>query len=817
MTRRKKIILGAVLSFILIVILAGVLAAVLFPADRVRSMVESGASEALGMPVRVGELGLSFWGMPSVRAADVTVGPARPGEPPLAAVKSIRVRVGLLPLLRRQVDITSLTVDEPVVNLLTRADGSSNMPAVADSAGPKEPSGAPSLPVPVSLRSFRINDGTVSLINEKDQTRTVLEDISQRLSLRITRDLTTLRSSGELEAGNIELWSRGKRQPLSGSMIRLTHEVSGNAAEGNLTLTEGELAFNGIPVKLTGELTGWKSATFHAETGTLEAGRIVASLPDSLLPNKKDVAADGEVSLVLDGSAGFVEPEPVFRYTGELAIRDVSASVEGFPKRIDRFNGVVGITEQTLTLRDMEVRIDRSRAALAGTVSGYLENPVLAVRTEGVVNMEDIASAMPFFTENRPTGTVTFDLAVTGSPSPEITALEPSGSLTLNNLTMSLPEALKNPATLNGTVRLSPRTVGINDLTFKSGKSDLAVNGALTGYLNLLPGRAGGDAVLKGVVGSTLLDLNDLLVTRKEAPLLKPWDLDEPLKHLPVPPSLQAEMGVKLNTVLFGRLKADSVQGTVTFRNGVLELSRLNAAAYDGALTGSTSVNFSNPEQIVYSGGFNLARLNAQTFISSFFGTGEHFRGQFSSAFTFNGSGLDSLSFLQNLKAEGSAVFENGQVVNWEFLKQLGQRLRFLSFDTLGFGNIQGAFRVADRKVITPNILAKTEYGDFTAVGTTGFDGAVDYTILLDLNNRAVDLAAKNKLGDLAGIIASSREPELRVAATGTLKKPSFKIDASSVRENVKQKLREEAEKLLEGEDSDLQQKGRKLLDRIFK
>jgi hypothetical protein len=323
--------------------------------------------------------------------------------------------------------------------------------------------------------------------------------------------------------------------------------------------------------------------------------------------------------------------------------------------------------------------------------------------------------------------------------------------------------------------------------------------------------------MLKGTIGSTLLDLNDMLVIPKNAPIVKPWDLDEPLRNLPVPPTLQAEMGIKLGEVLFGRLKADSVQGSVTLNKGVLELSGLNIAAYNGALTGKTSINFSNPESVVYNGGFNLSKLNAQRFIAQFFNTGDHFRGLFSSTFTFSGAGLDSVSFFKNLKADGSGVFENGQVVNWEFMKMLGNELKFLNFDTVGIGMVRGAFQVLDSKVITPDLTAKTEYGDITLNGITGLDTNINYRMGFDLNDKAVNLASKNRLGSFAELIASSQRPELGIAATGTLKSPTFKINTAGIERNVKDRVKEEAQKLLGKQDSTLQQQGKKLLNRIFK
>jgi len=348
-------------------------------------------------------------------------------------------------------------------------------------------------------------------------------------------------------------------------------------------------------------------------------------------------------------------------------------------------------------------------------------------------------------------------------------------------------------------------------------KSDFTVTGRLADYRNLLPSKKGAPARLTGTLSSNLIDIGDMLVIDKSAPLIKPWDLNEPLKNLPVPPTLSAELALKLGKIAFGRLAADSAVGSVNLSKGVLSLTGLTIAAYKGTLTGATKLDFTNPDRIAYDGGFNINKLDAATFISSLFDTGDNFRGEFSSSLSFNGAGLDSVTFLKNLKGNGEATFVKGQFVNWEFTKGLGKSLKFLNFDTLDFESLKSGFTVADQRVITPSIVVKTAYGDLNMAGSTGFDTTLDFDISYKLNAKAVSLANRNNLGDLAALISGSSTPELYILAKGTLKQPAFTIDKTRSGKAVKEKLRNEAEKLLQKQDSDVQKAGQKLLKKLFK
>ena len=818
MNRRGKIVIWISASVLAFFIVAITLTVLLFPGEKLRTTVERSATDALMMPVRIGGVGISFWSFPSFEVTGIAAGPARPGEAPLATVRSVRARIGFLPLLRGQVDIVSLTVDKPVVNMITRADGSTNLPATkkTPSQAAAQSSAVPQIPVPITLRSFRITDGAVTLINDKNNSRTVLEDISQKLSLRIDRNLKSIKSSGNLHVGNISLFSGGKRQPVSGVSLEFGHELTGNPTAGDYTLSKGELTVNGLPITVTGALKGGKNAAFHLDTGSMDAAKFISALPDSMIRNKKDISATGAFSLVLDGKADLGGPKPVIHYTGAMNLKDMSLAVKGLPKKVDAIRSTIAITDTTLNFSNTEVRIAQSKVTLAGMVSQYLAKPILALKTTGNIDMNDVTAALPLLKANELKGGTTFDLAING-PLAEKQNLQVNGGIGLRSLSLVVPKALKNPALVSGEMKITPGSISLPGLTVKTGKSDFTIIGNLTDYMSLLEKKMTKPIMLKGALSSNYIDLNDMLVIDKNRPLVKPWDLDEPLRNLPVPPTLKADLAAKLNAIVFGRLKADSAVGNLSFGNGKLELSKLNVAAYQGTLTGQTVLDFNDPKKTAYNGAFAVKSLNAQTFISSFFGIGQNFKGLLSSSFSFNGTGLDSLSFMKNLKADGAGQLDDGQIVNWDFLKAFGQQFKFLNFDTMNFGSILGSFTVDNGRVITPNLVAKTQYGDLTFAGSTGFDTSVSYDIAFKLNSAAMNLATKNKFGDLAGILSSSSEPEFYIVASGTLKSPTLKIDKARSGKAVKQQLKNKAEELLNTQPQDLQKKGKDLIRKIFK
>jgi AsmA protein len=97
-------------------------------ANQFRPVLEERLSAALGREVKIGDLKLSLFSG-GASASDVTVAddPAFSKDPFLRA-KALAVGVELWPLITsRQLNVTSLTIDQPEISVLQSADGDWNL------------------------------------------------------------------------------------------------------------------------------------------------------------------------------------------------------------------------------------------------------------------------------------------------------------------------------------------------------------------------------------------------------------------------------------------------------------------------------------------------------------------------------------------------------------------------------------------------------------------------------------------------------------------------------------------------------------------
>jgi uncharacterized protein involved in outer membrane biogenesis len=131
-----------------------VLAVVLLPSmievERYRPIIERELSKAAGRPVRLsGELSLSIFPWIGVETGPVSVdNPEGFAEPRLVSVEAVEIRVALLPLLRRAVEVNRFVLRSPEITLERTADGRANW----ENIGPAKPAPSES-PAPAESES----------------------------------------------------------------------------------------------------------------------------------------------------------------------------------------------------------------------------------------------------------------------------------------------------------------------------------------------------------------------------------------------------------------------------------------------------------------------------------------------------------------------------------------------------------------------------------------------------------------------------------------------------------------------------------------
>jgi AsmA protein len=219
-TKKPLIIIGAVVAVVALLILCLPL---FINANQFKPTIETKLTAALGRQVTIGDIKLSiFSGGVTVSDISIADDPAFSKSPFLTA-KSLKVGVELIPLIfSKQVNVDSLAIDSPDVNLIHGPGGKwnySSLGASSSSPAAKTPSSANP---PLSVKKFELKNGKIVVSNAgSSQKPSVYENVDLEAS-----DLSyTTQFPFKLSAkgpGNAAMKVEGKAGPINPSDSSLT-------------------------------------------------------------------------------------------------------------------------------------------------------------------------------------------------------------------------------------------------------------------------------------------------------------------------------------------------------------------------------------------------------------------------------------------------------------------------------------------------------------------------------------------------------------------------------------------------------------------
>jgi len=241
-----------------------------------------------------------------------------------------------------------------------------------------------------------------------------------------------------------------------------------------------------------------------------------------------------------------------------------------------------------------------------------------------------------------------------------------------------------------------------------------------------------------------------------------------------------------------GRAKA-------TGEGGVIRLTELEGELDGKPVKGSGSVDFNSPKPtfqveaecagVPVKQAFLSTLAYPLPFLASKEGHLLHLTSRVDGKISLKGEGIEWTDLQKNLAGEGRLALGAGSLAGPAALGLLmAGRGGALSFDS-----VDAPFQIAEGKVKTPGIVLKAGETSLSLVGTTGLDGALDYSVQVALPQRLREEGWGKRLEGLFG------KQGLPVGLGGTVRdpKPTFKMP----------ELKEAGKALLEGAIEKLKKK----------
>ena len=772
-------VLGIALAVVAVVLAAAWIAlAVLLPHDRVLTLVRAQLASSLRREARIADVSVRLW--PPVRLAARGFELAEPGgfaRGAAAKVGALDLDLDVLPLLCGRLVVRNLTLEQPTLHLVLRADGTTNLDnllAVGPSSGPQAKAGPP---MDLAVRSFVVRGGEV-LVDDLNAKRRVFLGLDTRLSLSAAGG-SRFATKGRTRLSRIALGPLTARGPadlnqaLAKLVWTLEHDGRFDGARNTLELERLALGFGRARVTLVGTVTdpGPKAMLdLHAKGENLDLGEVLGYLAAADARALNGIRGGGRAAFDLRVT-GHTGPGVLPAFTGTLSVAKGSFRYPGTPAGVDGLAFTARFASDQITVDDLRMRVAGQplRAQLA--VSRFAD-PETRFALEGGL---DLAALSQLLAPKDTKLAGRAELSVRGSgriKDPGSIVLD--GRATLANASLESPALPRKAEAISAVFQFSPERVTVRDFTARAGQSSFDLDASVTRPLALLgkPGKVT-PAGLTFTLKSPYLDLAELLPPGPGGPL-----------------ALNAKGGgrVEIARLRNQKLDVENVVANVAVEPGVISVPSFALRGYGGAVTGNARFGFQDPANPSFAVKGRADTIQVDRFLSAWSPARGIVTGVASTNFDFSGDGVRPEQLRTSLTALGLALLAEGRL-GGPVMEAIARAARTPALREVRFRDLKLPFRVERGRVVTDSVRFGGGSGEWLVSGLVGFDGALDYAVSATLPPEV--LGRGGVQGALAaGLLSDDRGRlllDLRV--TGNAKAPRVALDSQVMRDRLAGKV----------------------------
>ncbi len=842
MAGRPRILRNKFLIPLAVIVLIVVLAPLLIPRQLVRDLAVSRLTAALQRPVAVADVKAGLWPRPHVELAGLEVG--RKSGDPLTALRldALRLTLAWGPLLKRQVEVVSVELDRPRVEVALAAPAAEEPGGTEPVAGSWSSGPAPAR-LQVAVRRLAVRDASVTVRRADGQPALHLggldEDLSAELSpagdlaLRGVTRLDTLRvhlPQGTLGEGMAVAW---------------TKDLRFESAAGRLTVAESTLRLGDLPVAVSGQVDSLGGARPVADLqlagGPVQAASLLGYLPSHIFPALEGVRSAG--TLALQGSlrgplgppAGGVAP---FAYDVRFDLTD---------GRLEHPQLTQPVSDLELHLRAVDGRVQlirfagatpSSRLTISGEATELATSPVVDLRVEADLDLAEVTALQ--------TGAAPPEVALGGRFAGEITlkgpaadpaALDVRGRGRLTDVSATGPALVPPVRDLDGPVRLAGDTLHLDGVFLRQGDSDYRLTGSVRNYLALAPAQPGRPplaappAVVTADVHSDRLDADQY--AQKKAPAgaqggagggagTTPADAEGGLARLAL---LEGRVALTAGEVLTRGHRLTDVRGTVILDRGLLRFENAAAGLYGGAADLGGSIDLRDPRRgrldlTVQMRNVQAGELSRRAVaMSRFAGLAGCVSGVVGGQATLRGALDDTFGLdLKTFSSAGSIELDQARLSGHPLQSQLAGYLNTPSLETLAVQKWLQPFRIEDGRLHVDGLDLRAGDLQLKAAGWQSLEGTVDMQVQLTLPAKmAQGVRGLLPAGTAQLLLDGADQPLiLPLSVQGQATSPRIGLDAGSLTAQASARAQGELRKEQDRLTGQLQNEARRQLDLLL-
>jgi hypothetical protein len=203
-----------------------------------------------------------------------------------------------------------------------------------------------------------------------------------------------------------------------------------------------------------------------------------------------------------------------------------------------------------------------------------------------------------------------------------------------------------------------------------------------------------------------------------------------------LPADIIMDFDFAIDTLRIRQFTAEKVNGTISYKPGLVNFKTLQLNSLDGIITGNGFILQNSDKSFNARGSFELKDININSAFRSFNNFGQNFL----KAENINGNLSGSLSLLlpadslwkidvKSVNAEGKYVLANGALIDFEPVKQLSAFIELSELENIRFEQLENDFFIRNNFLYIPQMDVKSSAADLSVNGKHGFDNDYEYHV----------------------------------------------------------------------------------------
>ncbi len=806
-----KKILAAVFFIPAILVLLAFLTALLLE-DKIKQQVIAEVNKELTAPVKVsGEITLSFirhFPDASLQFKSVSIASKlKSKEPDLAAVRELSFIFSLYDLMKGEINIHKLLLQNGSVNVLKDKNGATNLDILKHNDTPEKGIALALSKITLQNVSFNyVDEGTN--FNIKARVRKI------ELNGSFGKPQFKLNADGSFFLENIQ---QAEESYVANKQIVVAIQLDIKESGSKILVEKGSIEIEKNPFSVNGSFLFEKSKTLidlKAKSEGENISNFIALMPASVKNQLKDFEGKGAYNIEANLNGAFSKTaSPQVKIVANLNDGNIKLSKYGRELNHVFVKVEYGMDEQSadyLRISDFRSRISEQPFQFSLLLNN-LAQPDFIFNANGTLHLEEISPFVPDSILKDLKGNIRFtDFSLHGNVADfknlSHVTLNGGGVFQLDKVSFNAQNVLYE--NINGTINYQGRKLEAKKLSISFLKTDAVFSGTISNLVQYIAA-----LVERKPMNDIALDADGKLEvkTLQLAQMIETFSKQNaagttPKKKVDVRDvfRINGNLQVSIQKFTYNKMEFDDVQVNVTFSPLHLRLNNFSTNTMGGSVKGNGYLVFTGKQDLLMNMGTEITDIDmAQVFLQTGnFGqqtlTDKNLQGVLNAKVYLKNTWKDySSPDLDNLNAIIDFELKNGALKNFEPVKAASAFIRVEELANIRFADIKNRLTIFNRTITIPAFEIQTNALNLMFSGQHNFDNMIDYRFKINLRKM---LANKFNRKGKEQFIENDPYDGLNIylSMTGHISKPKIQYDKASAGAKIKDDFKNEKEVLKE-------------------